>query len=145
MPNEPRDRWPLDVRIFGALCALWSLELLVRVATAGRFDAVKLPFQDVLFGVKFYGTAARVTMTIQATVFAAFGIGMFLRRRWAMVLALIYFVQVVAGHLYFIVANFGDASQAVHVKIASIEGPAMVIVLFYLWYRGRSVLRREHA
>jgi len=132
-------RWPLDLVIFGGLCALWSLVLLARVIFDVR--AGTDPFEDVLLGVKFYGSAARVTMAIQAVTIATFGVGMLTRKRWGLVLALIYMAQVIAGHLVFIARNFAVESQRVHVRIASLEFPVMLLIAFYLWYRGRAVIR----
>jgi hypothetical protein len=83
-------------------------------------------FQDVFLGVKFYGRAAQLTMTIQAAVFAAFGIGFLLHKRWALIVALLYFVEVVISHMIFFATNYNVPSQAVHVKITAIETPNCV-------------------
>ena len=97
-------------------------------------------FQDVFFGIKFYGRAAHITMTIQAIVYAAFGIGILLHQRWGLILGLLYFAQVVIGHVIFFATNFNVPSQAVHVRITAIEGPIMFMILLYLWVRGRPLL-----
>jgi hypothetical protein len=91
-------------------------------------------------GVKFYGSAARTKIIIQAVIYAAFGIGVLLHQRWGLVLGLFYFVQVVIGHVIFIVTNFNVPSQAVHVKIAAIEGPIMFVILLYLCIRNLALL-----
>jgi hypothetical protein len=133
-PEGPQ--WPRDLRIFAALCVAWGIVLLCRVI----FMSSSQVFQDVLFGVKFYDDTARLTMTIQAVIFLAFGIAILARLRWGLALGLLYFVQVVIGHVLFIVRNFQVPDQAVHVKIASIEGPVMLAILVYLWIRARPML-----
>jgi hypothetical protein len=133
--------WPRDLRIFGALCAAWGVLLLCRVI----FASSSAVFQDVLFGVKFYADIARLTMTIQAAIFIAFGIAILARLRWGLVLGLLYFAQVVIGHLIFIFRNIHVPDQAVHMKIASIEGPVTLAILVYLWIRARPRLRHAPA
>lgn len=85
--------WPRDFRIFAGLCIVWSLVLLAR----SLFDlsAGGVPIEDVIFGVKFHGDEARVTMALQAIIIASFGIGILMRRRWGPILALLYMAQVV--------------------------------------------------
>jgi uncharacterized membrane protein (UPF0136 family) len=96
------------------------------------------PLEDVIFGVKFYGDEARVTMALQAIVIFAFGIGILMRQRWGAILALLYMAQVVAGHVIFIASNLGVESQRVHVKLATYESPAVLLIALYVWYRSRS-------
>jgi hypothetical protein len=79
-------------------------------------------------------------MTIQAIVFAAFGIGILLHRRWGLIVGLLYYAEVVLSHIIFFTTNFNVPSQAVHVKITAIEAPIVFAILLYLWIRGRPVL-----
>jgi hypothetical protein len=111
------DSWPLDFRIFAVLCIVWSLVLFARSIL--NLSAGGVPLEDVVFGVKFYANEARLTMALQAIVIAAFGLGILMRQRWALILALLYMAQVVAGHVIFITSNLGVESQRIHVKIAS--------------------------
>jgi hypothetical protein len=135
-----RNRWPLDFRIFAGLCVFWSIVLLARsifsLAAGGAPN-----FEDVIFGVKFHGDEARVTMALQAIVVGSFGIGILARRRWGAILALLYMAQVVAGHVIFITSNLGVESQRVHVKIASYESPVVLLIALYVWYRSAPELR----
>lgn len=133
-----RPQWPRELRIFASLCVAWGILLFFRVI----FMSSSERFQDVLLGVKFYGANARLTMTIQAVIFLAFGIAILARLRWGLVLGLLYFAQVVIGHVIFIARNIHVSDQAVHVKIASIEGPVTLLILIYLWMRARPMLRR---
>jgi hypothetical protein len=57
-----------------------------------------------------------------------------------LILGLLYFAQVVIGHVIFFVTNFNVPSQAVHVKITAIEGPVVFLILLYLWIRSRPLV-----
>jgi hypothetical protein len=135
------DRWPRDFRIFAGLCILWSVVLLARSIL--NLSAAGVPIEDVIFGVKFHGEEARVTMALQAIVIAAFGIGIITRQRWGAILALLYMAQVVAGHVIFITSNLRVESQRVHVIIASIESPVVLLIAIYVWYRSRLLIRKS--
>jgi len=76
-------------------------------------------------------------MTIQAIIFAAFGIGILPHQRWRLILGLLYNTQIVIGHIIFFVTNFNVPSQVIHVKITAIEGPIVLVILLYLWIRSR--------
>ncbi len=137
------DSWPRDFRIFAALCIFWSIVLMAR--SIFNLSAGGVPLEDVIFGVKFYGDEARVTMALQAIIIAAFGIGISMRQRWGIMLALLYMAQVVAGHAIFIVSNLGVESQRVHVKVASAESPVVLLIALYVLYRSRPLLRQASA
>jgi hypothetical protein len=134
------ERWPLDLRIFAGLCVVWAAILAARALfnlTAG--PAVSI--EDVIFGVKFYGHEARLTMALQAIVIGSFGIGILMRQRWGVILALLYMAQVVAGHIIFITSNLGVESQRPHVKIATAESPVILLLALYVVYRAWPLLR----
>lgn len=131
-------RWPRDLQIFAGLCVVWSAVLLARALF--NLSAGGVPVEDVIFGVKFHGDQARVTMALQAVVIAAFGIGILMRRSWGLILALLYMAEVVAGHIIFITSNLGIESQRIHVKIASIESPVVLLIALYVLYRARPLL-----
>ncbi len=137
------ERWPRDFRIFAGLCILWSAVLLAR--SAFNLSGGGVPIEDVIFGVKFHGDEARLTMALQAIVIGAFGIGILMRQRWGAILALLYMAQVIAGHAIFIASNLGVDSQRIHVKIASIESPVVLLIALYIWYRARPLLQRASA
>ena len=80
-------------------------------------------------------------MTIQALAFAAFGIGILLHQRCGLILALMYFAEVVISPILFFVTNFSVPSQAVHVKITAIEGPIVFLILLYLLIRSRPLVQ----
>jgi hypothetical protein len=125
------DKWHSDLSVFALFCILWAVLLMFRVVARDPLSSPINPFQDVFLGVKFYGHAAHLTMTIQAIVFAALGIGILLQQRWGLILGLLYFAQVVMSHIIFFATNFNVPSQAVHVKITAIEGPIIFLILLY--------------
>jgi hypothetical protein len=139
-PPEAAERWPRDFRIFAGFCVLWSAVLLMRALL--NLSAGGAPIEDVIFGVKFHGDQARVTMALQAVIIASFGTGILMRRRWGVILAVLYMAQVIAGHVIFIASNLGVESQRVHVKIASAESPVVLLIALYVIYRSRPLLRR---
>lgn len=133
-------RWHRDLLVFAFLCTLWSALLIFRVVIRDPMSSQTSAFQDVFLGVKFYGRAAHITMTIQAIVFAAFGIGILMYRRWGLILALLYFAEVVVGHTIFFATNFSVSSQAAHVKTTAVETPFVFVIPLYLWIRSRPLL-----
>ncbi len=138
------NRWRLDFRIFAGLCILWSVVLIARA----WFNLVAGPavqIEDVIFGVKFYGDEARLTMALQAIIIGSFGIGILLRQRWGVILALLYMAQVVVGHVIFITSNLGVESQRPHVKLAAAESPVILLIALYVLYRGVPILRLKTA
>ncbi len=137
------DRWPRDLRIFAGICVLWSAVLMTR--SIFNLSAGGVPLEDVIFGVKFYANQARVTMALQAIIIAAFGLGILMHQRWGLILALLYMAQVIIGHVIFIASNLGVDSQRIHVKIASIESPIVLLIALYVWYRARPLLRLPSA
>jgi hypothetical protein len=137
------DRLPLDFRIFAVLCIFWSLFLFARAIF--NLSAGGVPIEDVIFGIKFHGNEARLTMALQAIVIATFGIGILMHQRWGALLAILYMAQVVAGHVLFITSNWSVESQRIHVKIASAEAPVVLLIAIYVWYRSRPLLRGEPA
>jgi len=142
--TNAKSRWHRDLLVFALLCTLWSALLIFRVIR-DPFSSQAYPFQDVFLGIKFYGHAARITMTVQAIAFAAFGIGILLHQRWGLILALFYFAEVVISHVIFFATHLTVPSQAVHVKIRGIEGPIVLVILIYLWIRSRPLLAHTFA
>ena len=143
--TNAKPRWHRDLLVFAALCTLWSAFLISRLVIRDPMSSQGFPFQDVFLGVKFYGRAAHLTMTIQAVTFAAFGIGILLHQRWGLILALLYYAEVVLSHIIFFATNFNVPSQAVHVKITAIETPIVFAILLYVWIRSRPLLVRALA
>lgn len=131
-------RWPRDLQIFASICVVWSVVLIARALF--NLSAGGVPIEDVIFGVKFHGDEARVTMALQAVVIAAFGIGILVHRSWGLIVALLYMAQVVIGHVIFITSNLGVESQRIHVRIASAEAPVVLLIALYVVWRARPLL-----
>jgi hypothetical protein len=53
----------------------------------------------------------------------------------------VYFLEVVAGHIIFFWRNVDVPSEAIHLKLTAIGLPLVVGILPYLWLRGRPLLR----
>lgn len=140
LTSPSTERWPRDLRIFASICILWSAVLMTR--SIFKLSAGGVPLEDVIFSVKFYANQARVTMALQAIIIAVFGIGIAMHQRWGLILALLYMAQVIIGHVIFITSNLGVESQRIHVKIASIESPVVLLIALYVVYRSWPLLRQ---
>ena len=138
-------RWPLDLKIYGALNGIWGLGLMFRLIVQNPFVQPGESIQAVIGGIKFYGSEARGVLLTQAVIYLLIANGIIQQRRWGLIAALLYVAQVVAAHLLFVIWYAGVPGQEIHVKIASFEGPAMVLILLYLWMRSRELLRRRAA
>ena len=140
MTDGTRNRWPLDLMIFAAIYLVWAVLLLLR-AYSGAHPGSTEPFQDVVFGVKLYDNQARLAMAVQSLIFGASSVGILLRKRWGLHLALVYWLYVAASQLLFMGFYFNDESQRGHVYNAEVLLLPMMAIVFYVWYRRRSVLR----
>ena len=133
--HNPSFAWPLDLRIFAVLAGLWALCLMLSaMVNLGEF-AVADPIVTTFAGVRFNGDDARVVLLIEAGIFAAIAHGVFWRRRWGLLLALCYMVQVVMSHLAFVIAYMQIPSEWMNVRAAASQGPMMVLITLYLWIR----------
>ena len=137
---ESQLRFPIDLRIFGAICAVWATALVFRVITQTGIALPGDSFQTVFLGIKFYGLKARAIMLLQAAIYASIAAGILRMKRWGLILALLYMIQVVFAHLVFILFYAKLPGQEVHVKIAAVEGPFMVLILLYVWIRSRDLI-----
>ena len=61
---------------------------------------------------------------------------------WGLILALLYYAEVVVSHIIFFATNFNVPSQAVHVKITAIETPIVFAILLYVWLGSGPLLVR---
>src|SRR5271168_3498340 len=126
--HSPSFAWPLDLRIFAVLAGLWALCLMLSaMVNLGEF-AVADPIVTTFAGVRFNGDDARVVLLIEAGIFAAIAHGVFWRRRWGLLLALCYMVQVVMSHLAFVIAYMQIPSEWMNVRAAASQGPTMVLI-----------------
>ncbi len=137
------ERWPIDLTIFAVLSAMWSVVLVIRAF----FQETLLladPLQAVIGGTVFYGADARWVLLVEAAIFWAFGMGILARRKWALLLALGYMIQVVLSHFVFVLAHLSGQS-VIHVRRAALEGPSMVLIALYLWICSSELIFRRAA
>ncbi len=142
MADESSQRWPADLRIFGAVAVLWSVLLVLRVF----FQEDVLmgdPLEAVIAGLKFHGESARIVLLLEAAVFWSFGVGIIAERSWGLLLALGYMFEVVLSHLVFVIAHLDDRPEMIHVRRAAIEGPSVVLIALYLWIRSNDLIFRS--
>src|ERR1700689_5426170 len=133
--SNPGPAWPFDLRVFAVLSGLWALCLVLSASVnLGEFTVVD-PIVTTLAGVRFKGEDGRIVLLVQAGIFAAIAYGVFTYRRWGLLLALCYMVQVVMSHLAFVVAYLPIQSEWMHVRAVASEGPIVVLVTLYLWIR----------
>jgi uncharacterized membrane protein len=133
--RQPQAAWPFDLRVFAAMAGLWALCLAVRAFVhIGDFDVVD-PIETIFAGIRFNGDDARLMLIVEAGIFGAMAIGVFARRRWGLLLALCYMVQVVMSHLAFVIAYLLIRSEWMNVRVVASQGPMMVLITLYLWIR----------
>ena len=133
--RQPQAPWPFDLRVFAAVAGLWALCLAMRAFVhIGDFDVVD-PIETIVAGMRLRGDDARLVLIVEAGIFAAMAIGIFARRRWGLLLALCYMVQVVMSHLAFAIAYLPFRSEWMNVRATASQGPMMVFITLYLWIR----------
>ncbi len=138
--HRPQVAWPFDLRVFAAIAGLWALCLAISAFVhSGDFEVVD-PVETVFAGVRFNGDAARLVLIVEAGIFAAMAIGVFAHRRWGLLLALCYMVQVVISHLAFVIAYLPIRSEWMNVRAAASQGPMMVLITLYLWIRAYDLI-----
>ena len=90
--------------------------------------------------MRFNGYDARVVLIVQAGIFAAIAIGIFFHRRWGLLLALCYMVEVVMSHLAFVIAYLPMRSEWENVRAVASQGPMVVLITLYLWIRAYDLI-----
>jgi len=137
---QPQAVWPFDLRVFAVVAGLWgvclAMSALVPVANVELVD----PIESIFAGVRFNGHDARVVLIVQAGIFAAIAVGIFLRQRWGLLLALCYMVEVVMSHLAFVIAYLPMRSEWENVREVASQGPMMVLIALYLWIRAYDLI-----
>ncbi len=98
------------------------------------------PIETIFAGVRFNGDDARVVLIVQAGIFAAIAIGVFLHRRWGLLLALCYMAEVVMSHLAFVIAYLPIQSEWKNVRAVASQGPMMVLITLYIWIRAYDLI-----
>ena len=117
------------------MSALWAACLAVSTFVhIGEMEVVD-PIETIFAGVRFSGDDARLVLIVEAGIFAMIALGVFTHRRWGLLLALCYMVEVVMSHLAFVIAYLPIQSEWMHVRAVASEGPIMVLITLYLWIR----------
>lgn len=133
--RRPQVVWPFDLRVFAVLAGLWavclSLSAFVRI---GDMDVVD-PVETIFAGVRFNGYDARLVLIVESGIFAFMAVGIFAHRRWGLLLALCYMVEVVMSHLAFVIAYLPFHSEWMNVRAVASQGPMAVLITLYLWIR----------
>src|SRR6202162_1152562 len=134
--------WPFDLRVFAVIAGLWSLCLAISALIPVPIADVELvdPIETIFAGVRFAGYDARVVLIVQAGIFAAIAVGVLFHRRWGLLLALFYMVEVVMSHLAFVIAYLPIHSEWENVRAVASQGPMVVLITLYLWIRGYDLI-----
>jgi hypothetical protein len=143
MSEPTHDPWPQDLKFFALFSAFWAAGLTARVLVRQVTMYSGGPLETVIGGMKFYGPLARALTLVQASVFAGFAIGIATERKWGLILAIFYMVQVVMSHLIFMIAYMYDPTQGANVRVAALGGAIAVLILLYLWIRARDLLFQD--
>jgi hypothetical protein len=137
--TEKRD-WPIDLRIFGVLSAFWAAYLVFQIFMRDPVMDPQGPLRALIGGIPFYGRPAQIVLLVQASIFWAIAVGVAARRRWGLLLALFYMVEAVISHLVFVLTYMGMRAEMEHVRVAAMEGTALVILALYLWIRSNDLI-----
>lgn len=138
--DQQQPVWPFDLRVFAVVAGLWgvclAMSALIPVGDVSLVD----PIEAIFAGVRFNGHDARVVLIVQAGIFAAIAVGIFFHRRWGLLLALCYMVEVVMSHLAFVIAYLPMRSEWENVRQVASQGPMMVLIALYLWIRAYDLI-----
>jgi hypothetical protein len=142
--DTKRARWPRDLKIFALIAALWAAALTARIVMRDVTYYSQAPLEAVLLGMKFDGYPARLVLVAQAMAVSTLAIGLAAERRWGLLLALVYMLEVVVSNLIFMMTYMDDLSQGRSVRISGLTGIVSVLILLYLWIRARDLLFDEN-
>jgi hypothetical protein len=138
--DQRQSAWPFDLRVFAVLAGLWAVCLTVMAFVQVADVEVVDPIETIFAGVRFNGDDARVVLIVQAGIFAAIAVGVFLHHRWGLLLALCYMAEVVMSHLAFVIAYLPIQSEWMNVRAVASQGPMMVLITLYIWIRGYDLI-----
>jgi hypothetical protein len=139
-----RARWPRDLKVFAMLAALWAAGLIARIVMRDVTYHSQIPLEAILLGMKFDGFPARLVLVGQAMAISTMALGLAAERRWGLLLALIYMLEVVVSNLIFMMTYMDDLAQGRNVRISGLVGIVSVVIFLYLWIRARDLLLDEN-
>jgi hypothetical protein len=137
-----RPRWPRDLKLFALLAAMWAAVLTGKMVLRDVIDYSPLQLQAVFFGIKVDGYAAHLVLALRAMAVFTTAIGLAAERRWGLLLAFGYLIEVVMSNLIFMMTYMNDLGQGSRVRFAGLIGIIAVLCLLYLWIRARHLLFR---
>jgi hypothetical protein len=139
MSPSPTQRWPLDTKLFAIGLAAWALHVVGRA----YFEESQLTVGRALMlfnGLKLYADEARIALLVEAGIFFAVALGMYLQRRWALLMAFALMADVVLNHLLFVITNLSTPAELTRVRTEAFEGPVLVALALYLWIRSKRLV-----
>ena len=139
-----RARWPRDLKLFALLTAIWAAWLTARIVMRDVTYYAQAPIEAVLLGMRFEGLSARLVLAAQAMAAATLALGLAAERRWGLRFALACVLEVVVSNLIFMTVYMDDIAEGRNVRLAGWFGIAAVLILLYLWIRGRGLLIDEN-
>jgi hypothetical protein len=142
--DTKRTGWPRDLKVFALLAALWAAALTARIVVRDVTYHSQTPLEAILLGIKFDGYPARLVLVAQAMAASTLALGLAAERRWGLLLALIYMLEVVISNLIFMMTYMDDLAQGRNVRISGLVGIVSVVILLYLWIRARDLLLDEN-
>ncbi len=134
-PSETK-RWPFDTKLFAIGLAGWACHVLHRAF----LDESQLTVGRALMlfnGLKLYADEARVALLAEAGIFLVVAMGMYLQRRWALLMAFALTADIVLNHLLFVITNLSTPAELARVRSEALEGPILVALALYLWIRSK--------
>jgi hypothetical protein len=141
-PINRRPHWPRDLKFFALLAALWAAALTGKIVIRDVAYFSPIELEAVLLGIKFEGYPAHLVLAGQAMATFTLAIGLAAERRWGLVLAFAYMLEIVISNLIFMLTYMGDIGQGSRVRLAGLAGIIAVLCLLYLWIRARNLLYR---
>lgn len=135
-----RARWPRDLKAFAFFAALWAVWLTARMVMRDVTYYSQMPLEAILLGMRFEGYIARVVLVLQAMAAATLALGLAAEKRWGLAFAFACMFEVVLSNLVFMTTYMDDLSQGSNVRLAGLRGIIAVLILLYLWVRGRELL-----
>lgn len=138
--SNKRPPWPRDLKVIVWFSALWAASLAARIVIRDVAYYPDAPLEALFLGFRFDGSSARFVLFAEGLMFFAVAFGVATEKKWGLVLALLYMLQVVIGELNFMMMFMSDLSQGRNVRVAGLVGIASVLILLYLWIRVRDLL-----
>ena len=80
-----------------------------------------------------------MVLYIESSIYAFIAAGMIGQRRWGLILAIVFLLQVIASHIAFALTFVSDPIQTMSVRAAAMQGPSIVMITLYLWIRANDL------